>query len=418
MPKKQHPLPIPKELPPCDGPKLNLFEHHDCEIEWIERIGWEEGMGPPNEGYVFRVKINKVEYALKVFKFHNPIGTKWSWGMLIGYDVPLHTVTYYRDPFYNECRAYGRIREPLKGKRKLSDVAVPCHGFLFLSDRDQQYLDDNGYELWSSIIDPSYQEKTIEGFRYRAIVKDLASSGPGVTGDNLGKVFNRTVAMNQHKIVNCDIRLDNFRDGKIVDFGNSFTSPHIIMDSLRAADIDFHRAWDRMMFDQMPFKGKLVHNHLLIDPAGAILPRSSADYQPLRCAIRAAVFDALAVSRDTFDSVFVFTDFQSDDEIGSAVMGEYRAMAARRDCTFVPITLTCSKEENLRRLDSSEGSVHGNLTDAELVARLRDNAVMHQSPGDPFQLELDLTELDADAAARMVHQHILEVCVELGKEGH
>jgi hypothetical protein len=124
------------------------------------------------------------------------------------------------------------------------------------------------------------------------------------------------------------------------------------------------------------------------------------------------------VSRDTFDSVFVFTDFQSDDEIGSAVMGEYRAMAARRDCTFVPITLTCSKEENLRRLDSSEGSVHGNLTDAELVARLRDNAVMHQSPGDPFQLELDLTELDADAAARMVHQHILEVCVELGKEGH
>lgn len=66
MPKKQRPLPIPKELPPCDGPKLNLFEHHECEIEWIERIGWEEGMGPPNEGYVFRVKINKVEYALKV----------------------------------------------------------------------------------------------------------------------------------------------------------------------------------------------------------------------------------------------------------------------------------------------------------------------------------------------------------------
>jgi hypothetical protein len=74
MPKKQHPLPIPKELPPCDGPKLNLFEHHDCEIEWIERIGWEEGMGPPNEGYVFRVKINKVEYALKVVScYRRPI---------------------------------------------------------------------------------------------------------------------------------------------------------------------------------------------------------------------------------------------------------------------------------------------------------------------------------------------------------
>lgn len=96
-----------------------------------------------------------------------------------------------------------------------------------------------------------------------------------------------------------------------------------------------------------PFKGKPVHNHLRIDPAGSILPLSSADYQPLRCAIRAAVFDALAVSRDTFDSVLVLTDFQSD-EIGNAVMGEYRAMAARRGCTFVSITFTCCKEENLR----------------------------------------------------------------------
>ncbi|KAM0208273.1 hypothetical protein ACHAPQ_010036 [Fusarium lateritium] len=79
-----------------------------------------------------------------------------------------------------------------------------------------------------------------------------------------------------------------------------------------------------------PYNGKLVHNHLLIDPAGAILPRTSVDYQPLRRAIRTAIFDTLATSRDTFDSVFVFTDFQSDSDIGSAVMAEYCAMAARR----------------------------------------------------------------------------------------
>ncbi|KAF4505962.1 hypothetical protein G6O67_006094 [Ophiocordyceps sinensis] len=162
-----------------------------------------------------------------------------------------------------------------------------------------------------------------------------------------------------------------------------------------------------------PYNGKLVHNHLLIDPAGAVLPRSSADYQPLRRAIRAAVFDALATSRDTFDSVFVFTDFQSDDDVGRAVMAEYRAMAARRGCTFVPVTVTCGKEENLRRLASSERSLHGKLTDAELVAHICDNAVIHQSPGDPFQMELDLTELDAHVAARMVYEHVLDVCAEL-----
>jgi hypothetical protein len=161
-----------------------------------------------------------------------------------------------------------------------------------------------------------------------------------------------------------------------------------------------------------PYNGKPIHNHLLIDPASAVLPRSSADYQPLRRAIRAVVFDALAASSDTFDSVFVFTDFQSDD-VGRAVMAEYRAMAARRSCTFVPITVTCSKEENLRRLASSERSLQGKLMDAELVAHIRDNGVIHQSPGDPFQMELDLTEMDADVAARRIHQHVLEVCVEL-----
>ncbi|KAI8721627.1 hypothetical protein NCS52_00304600 [Fusarium sp. LHS14.1] len=162
-----------------------------------------------------------------------------------------------------------------------------------------------------------------------------------------------------------------------------------------------------------PYNGKLVHNHLLIDPAGAVLPRSSSDYQPLRRAIRDAIFNTLAVSRDTFDSVFVFTDFQSDDDVGRAVMAEYRAMAARRGCTFVPVTLTCGKEENLRRLTSSERALRGKLTDAELVSHIRDNAVVHQSLKDPFQVELDLTELDADAAARMILEHVLKVCVKL-----
>ncbi|KAH6954629.1 hypothetical protein HG530_010788 [Fusarium avenaceum] len=158
-----------------------------------------------------------------------------------------------------------------------------------------------------------------------------------------------------------------------------------------------------------PYNGKLVHNHLLIDPAGTILSRASADYQPLRRAIRTAIFNILATSRDTFDSVFVFTDFQSDDDIGSAVMAEYRAMAARRGCAFIPIVVTCSKEENLRRLTSMGRSQHEKLTDVELVARIRDNSAIHQSPDDFFRMELDVTELDEDTAAHVMHRHILKV---------
>ncbi|KAM0201013.1 hypothetical protein ACHAQI_011428 [Fusarium lateritium] len=158
-----------------------------------------------------------------------------------------------------------------------------------------------------------------------------------------------------------------------------------------------------------PYNGKLVHNHLLIDPAGAILPRTSVDYQPLRRAIRTAIFDTLATSRDTFDSVFVFTDFQSDSDIGSAVMAEYCAMAARRGCAFIPVIVTCSKEENLRRLASLDRSQHDKLTDVELVARILDTSVIYHSPEDRFRMELDLTDLDGDTAAFIIHKHILEV---------
>lgn len=162
-----------------------------------------------------------------------------------------------------------------------------------------------------------------------------------------------------------------------------------------------------------PFDGKLVHNHLMIDPAGAVLPRSSSDYQPLRRAIRAAVFDTLAKSPDTFGSVFVFTDFQSNDDIGRSVVAEYRSTAIRRNCTLVPVVLTCSKEENLRRLGTTERSIHGKLTDSELVSYIRDTVEVHRLPDNPLEMELDVTIMDADAAARLIYTHVLNVCVEL-----
>ncbi|KAH7196388.1 uncharacterized protein B0J16DRAFT_325905 [Fusarium flagelliforme] len=163
-----------------------------------------------------------------------------------------------------------------------------------------------------------------------------------------------------------------------------------------------------------PYNGRLVHNHLLIDPVGAILPRSSPDYQPARHAVRSVIFDALAVSQDTADSVFVFTDFQSNDEIGRGVIAEYRNMTARRGCTFVPVTVTCNEEENLRRLASIERVVHGKLTDATVVAHLRENAVVHQWPKeDPCHMELDITKLNADEAAHAIFEHVLAVCKEL-----
>ena len=44
-----------------------------------------------------------------------------------------------------------------------------------------------------------------------------------------------------------------------------------------------------------------IHNHLLIDPAGAIMPRESPDYQKLRRRFREVVFESLATDPGTYD---------------------------------------------------------------------------------------------------------------------
>lgn len=71
--QRQRPRPAahPKELPPCRGPKLRAFRHHNSPIEWLERL--DVGSGPPLEdsdsgrqGYVFKVRIESELYALKV----------------------------------------------------------------------------------------------------------------------------------------------------------------------------------------------------------------------------------------------------------------------------------------------------------------------------------------------------------------
>lgn len=157
------------------------------------------------------------------------------------------------------------------------------------------------------------------------------------------------------------------------------------------------------------FDAKLIHNHLLIDPA-------SPDYQPLRRAIRDAVFNSLAEARDTWRSMYIFTDFQSDDEIGRSVMAEYRSLAQRRNCALIPVTLSCTTEENLKRLVSPQRAIFSKLTDLELVTNILANDTIYQWRDEPRHLELDVTNLDVDEAARQICTHIMATCRDLGLE--
>ena len=88
-------------------------------------------------------------------------------------------------------------------------------------------------------------------------------------------------------------------------------------------------------------------------------------------------------------------------------MEEYNNLADRHRALLVPITLTCSREENLRRLASYERGFHGKLTEPLVVEHLRKSSEIYQWPeGQPLHLKLDVTELTVAEAVLAIVEHL------------
>ncbi|PHH84126.1 hypothetical protein CDD83_2438 [Cordyceps sp. RAO-2017] len=84
----------------------------------------------------------------------------------------------------------------------------------------------------------------------RAIVKELASTESGVEAPSLRRILRDISKLNRLDIYNRNIRKDNFRNEKLVEFGSSWTEPHCMLeaDKDEAAET---RVQDLVMFDEM-----------------------------------------------------------------------------------------------------------------------------------------------------------------------
>ncbi|KAL4735869.1 hypothetical protein BDV11DRAFT_24002 [Aspergillus similis] len=154
---------------------------------------------------------------------------------------------------------------------------------------------------------------------------------------------------------------------------------------------------------------KLVHNHLLINPADAVLHRTQPGYQALRHALRSAVFTSLATEPATYETTYVFTDFQTTNEQGTSVCLEYVQAAKDRCCQLISIVLICDEEENVRRVVHSGRKMHaaGKLRDVELLRMFRRGAPVFTFSN---ALEIDVTKLEPEDVARIIWEHIGKVC--------
>ncbi|CZT23858.1 uncharacterized protein RCC_09573 [Ramularia collo-cygni] len=154
---------------------------------------------------------------------------------------------------------------------------------------------------------------------------------------------------------------------------------------------------------------KLVHNHLLIDPADAILHRTQPGYQSLRKALREVIFTALVDEKATHGTTYVFTDWQSGDSTGTQVCKEFITMSKNRGCEYIPVIITCDEDENCRRLIDGQREQWSKVRNVDLLLQWRqrkDPPPVYEFRDLERRLEVDVTKLSAKQAAEAIFKHV------------
>lgn len=130
--------------------------------------------------------------------------------------VTFEDIMCQKDPFNAECRAYGRLKETGR-----EDLAVKCHGYIFLDPENERSLAQLGVDQWN-------RSKADKNRPIRGIVKDLVPQDkPPFTFKMLPKMRRDVLALNDLGIVVWDLRADNYADGKVLDFSQACTAPHM-----------------------------------------------------------------------------------------------------------------------------------------------------------------------------------------------
>lgn len=143
--------------------------------------------------------------------------------------ISIDTIRLQTDPFYNECRAYGKLIEcGVNGK-----VAVRCHGYLTLPATIEKKLFQR-FEVYEWDRDRDKAELSVlQRQPLRAIVKDLVQIDNPLTGKQLNKMRKDLLKMHRLGIYPQDIRERNYGDGLLLDFSIAITAPHWVFETKR-----------------------------------------------------------------------------------------------------------------------------------------------------------------------------------------
>ncbi|KAL9602847.1 MAG: hypothetical protein Q9219_001542 [cf. Caloplaca sp. 3 TL-2023] len=238
--------------PVCDGPKLHPFSRRKSPIQYIRQLGDPKRDG---QGYIFEVKIAGKPYALKIFKFYDDESDVDAISASDLDRLGLDTFHAQLDPFYNECRAYGKLIE----SNRNGLLAVRCHGYTTIHNKEVYRLGEKFHirDIEQDAESFGWYGVPPERQLYRAIVKDLIREDRPLTHKRIKKMLRDLLAMRKLGIYAMDLKSSNYRDAVLVDFSAAVTEPHHTFEISAEWQNKLTRDTDLIEFDEMVEKAKV-----------------------------------------------------------------------------------------------------------------------------------------------------------------
>lgn len=136
--------------------------------------------------------------------------------------IPIETIRFHTDPFYNECRAYGRLIEwDINGK-----VAVRCQGHMTIpAAREEELGRRFDVYAWDRPKDDS-KLSVSKRQPFRAIVKDLIEDDRPLNEKKLLKMRKDLLKVHKLGVYPGDVRERNYGRGLLLEFSIAITKPH------------------------------------------------------------------------------------------------------------------------------------------------------------------------------------------------
>lgn len=146
--------------------------------------------------------------------------------------------------------------------------------------------------------------------------------------------------------------------------------------------------------------GRLLHNHLALDPANALFARSDPAHFDLREALRRQIYKAALTLPP--DVPLIVTDALQEAEFDRRLFAPTQTLADQRGARLLAVTLGISATENRRRLTQPDRVTRSKLTQVDVLETLRDTCTLLRPAG---AILIDVSNLNAQSAAdKIVHQ--------------